>query len=374
MQGGDALGPQTANIVVTAGALLVLLLVALLIRRLGDPLERYVDTITADATQSILFTVAAVATAWFLLERWEAAGSFVEALGNPTVDPAKTGALGLVAGLIVVVAYTLTRISKTLLVERDGDIITGHRQEAFYHVAQLTIYLATLLVLLALVGVNPRDLVLSAGALGVVLGLAARQTLGAVFAGFVLLFSRPFELGDWVVMSDREGIVRDISMFNTTLRTFDDEHVIIPNDEVTSNDIVNRSRMGRLRVSVEVGVDYDADVGRAVSLAEEAMAGLDELMETPEPRVVVARFGDSAVVLDCRFWIANPSAARYWQARSAVVESVKSRFEEAGVGIPFPQRVLSTRPDATFEADVDAPGPESGRPRPESDGAAGGGA
>ena len=354
MRGGGVLGPQTTDVVVTAGALLVLLLVALLLYRLGDHLERYVDGVTADATQSILFTVAAVATGWFILSTWDAAGGLVQALGLGAVDPVVTGALALVAGLVVVVAYTLTRISKTLLVERDGDIITGHRQEAFHHLAQLAVYLATLLVLLALAGVNPRDLVLSAGALGVVLGLAARQTLGAVFAGFVLLFSRPFELGDWVEMSEREGIVRDVSLFNTTLRTFDDEHVVIPNDEVTSNDIVNRSRMGRLRVSLEVGVDYDADVERAVSLAEEAMTGLDELMDTPAPRVVVARFGDSAVVLDCRFWVANPSAARYWQARSAVVGAVKARFSEAGVAIPYPQRVLSTRPEATFETDVAA--------------------
>jgi small-conductance mechanosensitive channel len=180
-----------------------------------------------------------------------------------------------------------------------------------------------------------------------------------VFAGFVLLFSRPFEIGDWVEMSDREGVVRDVSLFNTTLRTFDDEHVVVPNDEVTANEIVNRSRMGRLRVSLEVGVDYGTDVERAVSLAEGAMEGLDELMGTPAPRVVVSRFGDSAVVLNCRFWIENPSAARYWQARSAVVEAVKSRFDEAGVTIPYPQRTLSARPDATFEADVDAPGREA---------------
>ncbi|MFD1515574.1 mechanosensitive ion channel family protein [Halomarina rubra] len=348
------------SVVQTALALLALALVALLVKRLGDPLERRVDSVTADATQSIVFMLAAIATGWFILTTWDAADQLVETLGVGGIEPVEAGVRALVAGLVVVVAYTLTRISKTLLVERDSDYITGHRQEAFHHVVQLAIYLLTILVLLGLVGVNPRDLVLSAGALGVVLGLAARQTLGAVFAGFVLLFSRPFEIGDWVEMSDREGIVRDISLFNTTLRTFDDEHVIIPNDEVTSNDIVNRSRMGRLRVSLEVGVDYDADVERAVSLSEEAMRDCDELMETPGPRAVVTRFGDSAVVLELRFWIKNPSAARYWQARSAVVEAVKTRFEDEGVAIPFPQRVLSTRPEATFDADVDAPmrGPE----------------
>ncbi|MWG35671.1 mechanosensitive ion channel family protein [Halomarina oriensis] len=353
MQSGGVLDGQVNDVLVTLLALAALLFVGKLILRLGDPLERRLSAESADATQSILFTVATVLTGWFLLTTWDANGQFLDNLDLPSVDAGKAWARVIVAGLSVVVAYTLTRISKTLLVERDGDYITGHRQEAFYHVAQLAIYLLTILVLLALAGVNPRDLVLSAGALGVVLGLAARQTLGAVFAGFVLLFSRPFEIGDWVEMSEREGIVRDVSLFNTTLRTFDDEYVIIPNDEVTSNDIVNRSRMGRLRVSLEVGVDYETDVEEAVSLAEEAMRDLDELMETPGPRAVVTRFGDSAVVLELRFWIQNPSAARYWQAKSVVVEAVKTRFEAEGVGIPFPQRVLSTRPEATFEADVD---------------------
>jgi small-conductance mechanosensitive channel len=357
MQGGGLAGEQATSAAVTALALLALVFLALLIRRLGDPLERRTDAVVADATQSILFTVAAVATGWFVLSTWAVAGEFVDALGLQDIDPVVMGVRAVVAGIVVVVAYALTRISRTLLVERDGDFITGHRQEAFHHVAQVAIYLVTILVLLALVGVDAGDLVLSAGALGVVLGLAARQTLGAVFAGFVLLFSRPFDIGDWVEMSDREGIVRDINLFNTTLRTFDDEHVVIPNDEVTSNDIVNRSRMGRLRVSMEVGIDYETDVEEAVSLASEAMRGLDELMETPGPRAVVKRFGDSAVVLDLRFWIQNPSAARYWQAKSAVAEAVKTRFEAAGVGIPFPQRVLSTRPEAA----VDGPMPEPER-------------
>jgi small-conductance mechanosensitive channel len=370
MQAGGLFGEQATNAAATALALLALVLLALLIRRLGAPLERRTDAVTADATQSILFSAAAVATGWFVLTTWGTADSLVEALGVREVDPVVTGVRALVAGLVVVVAYTLTRISRILLVEREGEVITGHRQEAFHHVAQVAVYLVTLLVLLALAGVDPRDLVLSAGALGVVLGLAARQTLGAVFAGFVLLFSRPFDIGDWVETSDREGVVRDVNLFNTTLRTFDDEHVVIPNDEVTSSEVVNRSRMGRLRVSLEVGVDYGADVERAVSLAEEAMRDLDELMETPAPRAVVKRFGDSAVVLGLRFWVQNPSAARYWQARSAVVEAVKRRFEAEGVAIPFPQRALSTRPGATFEADVEAA--RSGSERPTERGTTGG--
>ncbi len=88
--------------------------------------------------------------------------------------------------------------------------------------------------------------------------MAARQTLGSLLAGFMLMFARPFEIGDWVEIEEKEGIVTDISIVNTRIQTFDGEYVMIPNDTVGGSTIVNRSRKGRLRLEVDVGIDYDA--------------------------------------------------------------------------------------------------------------------
>jgi small-conductance mechanosensitive channel len=189
--------------------------------------------------------------------------------------------------------------------------------------------------------------------------MAARQTLGALLAGFVLMFSRPFEIGDWVEVDGMEGIVTDISIVNTRIQTFSGEYVMIPNDIVSGEKIVNKSRKGRLRVEVEVGVDYDADVERAADLAKQTMKDCDEVLTVPTPQVVLKEFGDSAIVLGLRGWIDKPSARRQWRARTEVIEEVKKAFDREGVKIPFPQRELAGREESggfRVAREADAPG------------------
>jgi small conductance mechanosensitive channel len=137
--------------------------------------------------------------------------------------------------------------------------------------------------------------------------------------------------------------VREITIVNTRIQTFDGETVMVPNDIVTGTQVVNRSREGRLRVNVDIGIDYESEIPMAIETAEEAMRTVDPVRDSPTPRAVVAEFDDSAVVLRLRFWIDDPDARRYWGARTAVVEAVKDAFDTADIKIPFPQRELSGR-------------------------------
>jgi small-conductance mechanosensitive channel len=157
------------------------------------------------------------------------------------------------------------------------------------------------------------------------------------------MFSRPFEIGDWVEIGDHEGIVTDITIVTTRMQTFDGEYVMVPNDVVSAESVVNRSRKGRLRIEVDVGVDYDADPKHAADVALDAVKGLDAVLRVPTPQVVVKEFADSSVVLGVRVWIDNPSARRKWRTRTAVVSAVKEAFASEGVKIPFPQRELMGR-------------------------------
>ena len=121
---------------------------------------------------------------------------------------------------------------------------------------------------------------------------------------------------------------------------------MIPNDVIASGTVTNRSKRGRLRLEVEVGVDYGTDVDRAAALAKAAIDEVDEAMTAPAPRVVGKSFGDSAVVLGVRFWIDTPSARRYWNARTAAISVIKETFEDEDIKIPYPQRELTGRPEA----------------------------
>ena len=306
-------------------------------------LERFND-ISVETVRAAAITAIATATGLLLIAIWGATEQLLVVLG--VLDFNREDVIRLVFSIVLLgTAYTLTRASKRtirrLAIERGA--ISRHQQEIGHHVVQLSIYLVAIVTVLALWRIDVTNLLLGAGFLGLVLGLAARQTLGAVLAGFVVLFSRPFKLGDWVEIGDHEGIVQDISIVNTQLKTPDGEVVMVPNDIVTSTEVINRSRMGRYRVHVDVGVDYDTDVERAATIAEDVLADTETVLDKPTPHVVLTEFDSSSVVLRLRFWIDNPSAGRMWRAKTTVIENVKAAFEREGIEIPFPQRVLTAR-------------------------------
>jgi small-conductance mechanosensitive channel len=245
-------------------------------------------------------------------------------------------------------AYALTGFIGRVIGQLTGGTgrISEHQREILYRLTQVTLYAVVGLVVISLFAQDLGSLLVGAGFLGIVVGMAARQTLGAVLAGFVLMFSRPFEIGDWVEVGDQEGIVTDITIVNTRLQTFDGEMVVLPNDEISAQPITNRSTKGRLRVEVEVGVDYEADPRRAADVARDALDELDEVLDVPTPQVVLKRFDDSAVVLGVRGWIGEPSARRMWRARTAMISAVKDGLEREEIKIPFPQRELTGREEA----------------------------
>jgi small-conductance mechanosensitive channel len=216
-------------------------------------------------------------------------------------------------------------------------------------ITQLTVYTSAVLAVVGLFTDNVGSLLVGAGFLGIVVGMAARQTLGAILAGFVLMFSRPFEVGDWVEVGDHEGTVTEISIMSTRLRSFDGEVITMPNDEVRSGSIVDRSRR-----NVEVGVDYDTDVERAAAVLEAAAAGVEDVAEMPEPNAVTKRFDDSAVVLGLRYWIRNPSMRKRWRTRTAAMNAMKGALEDEGIVIPFPQQTLSARTEGASGPQLDA--------------------
>ncbi|WP_053948551.1 mechanosensitive ion channel family protein [Halolamina sediminis] len=334
------------RLLLTLVALVVLGLVGSGVRSLGSRLKDHVDDPVAESVQAGIVTVWTAVTAMFLIAVWRA-GRLLEQ-GLSQIDPSRQQVAAIALSIAVfVAAYGLTRITKSSIrrLSKERGAISDHQQEVAHHLVQLFVFAMGVLVVLGIWNVDPGQLLLGAGAAGVVIGLAARQTLGAVLAGFVVLFSRPFDLGDWVVIGEEEGIVTDISVFNTQLRTFDDEYVMIPNDIVTDTEIRNRSRKGRLRIETDVGVDYDTDVEHAMATAAEAMAETETPMERPDPNVVLAEFGGSSVVLRLRYYIDNPSARKMWKARTEVIAAVKEAFAAEGIKIPFPQRELSGRPE-----------------------------
>ncbi|MFB6201003.1 MAG: mechanosensitive ion channel family protein [Halorhabdus sp.] len=299
-----------------------------------------IGVLVVRVSQLLVFSLAGLA----LLTVWRLITPASELLATSGVSRTLVFRLGVTAVLAGVVYVLADQYKQAIArIGQEATWMTDHQQEIVVRMGQLVILLFGALVVLGLWKVNLQGLLVGAGFLGIVVGLAARQTLGSLIAGFVLMFSRPFTIGDWVEIGGEEGVVTDITIVNTRLENFDGEVVVIPNDQVGNEAIVNRSKRGVLRLRVDVGIDYDSDPEHAKSVAMDAIKAVDSVADAPPPQIVPKAFGDSAVVLEMRFWIDHPTPPRKWNAISGVVTHVKAAFEREGITIPFPQRELSGR-------------------------------
>ena len=300
-------------------------------------------------SQLALFALAAVA----VLTLWGQFSVVVTVL--PVAERALTvgGQAGL-SLLLLGAAYVASSVLDEYVsaLSADSDRITAHQEQLLSRIMQVAVLILAGVTVLGIWGVNLGGLLVGAGFLGIVLGMAARQTLGSLIAGFVLMFARPFKIGDWVEIGDEEGFVTEITIMNTHMRNFDGEYVVVPNDLVTNQAITNRSREGRLRIHMEVGIGYDDDPEAASEIAEDVLAGIDSVANNPKPYVIPSGFGDSAILLDLRFWIDPPTPQARWRSKAAAVEEIQERFADAGISIPYPQRTVSYHPETNEASDT----------------------
>jgi len=346
---------QLAGLSVAERLLLTVALIAVFVGGswLAGVLRRRIDAGDRRREANALFTLGvvllAVSVGLLVISVWADELGSLTAFSFLAVDnPVAVATQAIVSVFIVVGAYVFTGFVKDFVygLTEDTTSLTKHQTELLFRSTQVSLYVLAILIVLSIWNVNLGGLLVGAGFLGIVLGLAAQQTLGSLIAGFVLMFARPFEIGDWVKIGDREGIVTEISIVNTRIQTFDGEYAMLPNDVVSSSEIVNRTRKGRLRIRVEVGVDYSTDLGLATDTARSAMRDVDEILTVPQPQAVLKEFGSSAVTLELRFWIDKPSSRRRWRAQTAVIRAVKTAFDREGIKIPFPQRELMGRSEA----------------------------
>jgi small-conductance mechanosensitive channel len=317
------------------------------LRSIGERVGHYFPSDLPGVSLRLLQTATVLVAGLGIIVVWDQVARTQQLLVSAGVTPRRFTQLLLTATLFAG-AYICASAFRELVAQySDGaDQVTDHQEEIIVRVGNVAILVLAITSMLTLWGVNLSGLLVGAGFLGIVVGMAARQTLGSLIAGFVLMFARPFTIGDWVEIGNHEGIVTNITIMNTRMKNFDGEAIILPNDRVSNEPITNRSTQGHLRLRVDVGVDYETDPERAEQVALEAIREAAPVADAPPPQVIPKQFGDSAVVLELRFWIDRPTPARKWRAVSEVVSGVKRAFEAEGIKIPFPQRELSDRPSA----------------------------
>ena len=186
----------------------------------------------------------------------------------------------------------------------------------------------------------------SAGIVGLAVALAAKTVLSNVLAGVTLTADRNFRVGDRIEVSGYIGDVLSINLHKTVIRTRDNEIVMIPNDVLGKEIIINHMLPEqKTRIEMEIGVAYGSDLDRATEILQAITREMDRILPTPAPEVNVRTLGDDAVGLQILVWIDRPRGKR--AVRNAVYRQALARFDAAGIEIPFPQRVVHVRDEAS---------------------------
>jgi small-conductance mechanosensitive channel len=193
------------------------------------------------------------------------------------------------------------------------------------------------------------------------IGFAMQDVLKNFVAGVFIYTDKPFRIGDWIEWDEGtySGIVEDISLRVSRIRTFDNELLTVPNSQLTDGVIKNPVAKDELRLKFVFGIGYDDDIDLATEIIVEEARKHDGIMDTPEPSVRLTELADSYVGLQSRIWIQHPSRADWVRTRGEYVTAVKKRFDAEGIEIPYPQRDLSGGVElagAISAADVEATG------------------
>ncbi|MDC6367292.1 MULTISPECIES: mechanosensitive ion channel family protein [Flavobacteriaceae] len=240
----------------------------------------------------------------------------------------------LVVGLWVI--RFINRLVKRFFDRKDYDETLETFLQSFISIA-LKVLLFVLVV--TQLGVKTSSLVAMIGAAGLAIGLALQGSLANFAGGVLILIFKPFKIGDWIAAQGVEGSVKEISIFSTKLNTFGNQVAIIPNGQLSNGSIVNYNMEDTRRDKFDVGIGYGSNIKQAKDILLQICADNQDILKDPIPEVYVGELGDSSVNLTLRFWAKNDV---FWPAHFYVIEETKLRFDEAGIEIPFPQRVIHT--------------------------------
>jgi len=248
---------------------------------------------------------------------------------------ASTQAYSIALGLLALVLgwwlsnFVAGRLAKVLAKTKAVDDTIG---PVLCQLVRYAILVVTLVIVLSQFGVATTSILAVLGAAGLAIALALQGTLSNIAAGVMLVWLRPFSIGEYIEADSIAGTVNEIGLFATKLNTSNGLFLFVPNSQLWNTSITNFSRLPERRVELRVGIAYDANIGQARTILLGLANRQAQVLSIPAPVVHVETLGDSAVTMLLRFWV--PSEI-YWDAVFAFREATKIALDNAGIEIPF---------------------------------------
>lgn len=238
--------------------------------------------------------------------------------------------LVLVIGLWLV-KYIVRFLTKGLKKSSADATLISFLNSMFSFVLKALIYITVLTML----GVEMTAFIAVLGAAGLAIGLALQGSLANFAGGVLILLFKPFRVGHYIDGGGESGTVQKIDILHTTLSSFNNQKIIVPNGELANSPIVNYSEMETRRAVFEVGISYTSDIKKAREVILRVLENDERLEPVPEPVVVLNELGDSSLNLRVHAWT---KTSEFWGFYWDNLENIKEALDEAGIEIPFPQR------------------------------------
>jgi len=245
-----------------------------------------------------------------------------------------TQVLGAIA--ILVLGRLLTTFFANLvkrLMEKSGAerTLTGFVK----NLTRISLLTFTVIAALGALGVETMSLIAVIGAAGLAVGFALQSSLSNIASGIMLVVFQPFKVGNYINAAGTSGVVEEIRIFSTILRTFDNRKIIIPNSRITADNITNYSAKETRRIDLEFSVGYNDDLKLTRNILEQIMKDDERILKDPAPEIGILELGESAVNFFVRPWV---KATDFWSVKCDLLERVKLTFDDEGISIPYPQR------------------------------------
>lgn len=266
------------------------------------------------------------------------AQTWLERLTQTVIDfgPKVLAALAILIIGRLIASLTRRGVRKLMTARNLDPGLVGFTSSLIYMAIMAFVVIAAL----AKFGIQTASFVAVLGAVGFAIGFALQGSLSNFASGVMILFFKPFSVGDFIDAAGVKGKVAEIGIFTTTLSTPDNVKVIVPNSKIYGDTISNYNGFDTRRIDMTVGIGYESSIADALRVVEELLAQDDRVLKDPAAVVAVSELADSSVNIVVRPWV---QAADYWNVHNDMQRRIKEAFDANGIEIPFPQRVVHTR-------------------------------
>lgn len=237
--------------------------------------------------------------------------------------------LTIVIGIIVI--QIIMKITKKALNRSDAD-------PSVYAFVKNAVRIVCIIIIvtmcLGILGIPMSTVIAVLGAAGAAIALALKDSLANIAGGLMIIITKPFNKDDLIDVGEVSGKVEKIDLFLTTLKTYDNKTITIPNGLINTSILINHSRETKRRVDCTFSISYKNDIGKAKEILSAVCQACPQIIRESEPLIGVANHGDSAIIMDVKAWCETDD---YWDVKYFLEENVKIAFDEHDIEIPYPQ-------------------------------------